>query len=275
MLLSLGVVTLVGALSIEIYRRTEATQLTNEQSMFHEEAEWILLGIESQTKNADTCTAMLGGTVFTPEKTESVALNYSYDNGFQGPLKPGIEVSQDLVLDELVLESASGAHSPTPADPSNGADMQTQSALYPGEKLTRYPVRLRMTITAKDRSLSTADTGPSGFTKPFYIWTNSSGTVLTCFGRESLGAFCNSMGGFYLESAGTPERGDLACRPSVHSSLWVNGHWTAKGACRYGGLVQDPNLCVSRFGSNFESVQLQATIPTGGMGAQYLCMSCQ
>lgn len=279
-ILMIGLLAVAAAVSIEIYRRAEVSKQRADQVQFKQEAESLISAFASQISRQDSCTKMLGGFVFKPLSSNKAVLNFTYDPEFPGPLVENSEAAPGVILEQVSLDPDNvDAVSGSPMDPASGADMRTRINEYLNEELTRYPVRLHLSLADKNGrasnvSRNTTLTGNTDLGLPFYLWTNKNGEVVTCFGRNSLAAFCNSVGGFFLPRTVTGFAEHETCKQSIHTQMWINTAWSSKGSCRYGGLTQKSNECAQRYGSEFVALQLQEPLPGTQMREWYLCMSC-
>jgi hypothetical protein len=276
LLMVLGVAAFVAAIGTEMYRRSEVTALRGKQAEFRDSTQLVMSTLESQLQNPESCTGLLSGQVLTPGAKSPVALNLTLDPGFPGPIQAGREILGNMTVAALALDPDPAM----PMDPASFTDMRTQLKNSSGtlNPYRRFPVRLHATFQAKDNSLvainrvRTASGIDLGL--PLYVWTDATNRITTCFGANSSGSFCNSMGGYYVADGATPVDLPLRCRQSIYTESWINGAFVNRGSCRFGGYVKTPTECPSHLGSVYDTYEIQAHWD-GRSDAGYLCMLCQ
>lgn len=184
----LGLIAFVGVASTEIFRRIELTAARNRQASFSDEVEILVGSLTTQLKAPESCTTILNGVSLVPGTAVVPTVAFRYGEALNSVFSQGAEVSNGIVVNDVKLLSATGP------------DMHTRisdAAGNPGPLLSRYPVRLDMVFGGKMPSVVPVNrTGLRGIA--FFAWTDPSGKILACFGGNSIGAMCNSVGGYYL-----------------------------------------------------------------------------
>ncbi|NJL24336.1 MAG: hypothetical protein HC902_03605 [Calothrix sp. SM1_5_4] len=285
LILVLGAAAVIGLISVEIYRRLDLTLQRSRQSVFKDDVEIIMASIESSMQNPESCTAMLGGLPFTVGGSTPVTLNWTFDPNFPGPLTTGSEVTNNIVIGRITLDPIDITEAP-PTDPGTRTDMRTRILDGSGTlvQYIRQPSRLHVSFHSKDGSTVPINrirtTGGLDLGSPVLIWADSSTQrISACFGRNSAGAMCNIIGGYYVADPTGATPLPLRCRQSGYTEQFIGGGgpgFRNIGSCRFGGYVNNAAECSTRFSGSvavYNPHQIQMLWREFPLG--YLCMLCR
>ncbi len=277
LLLVLGLVAVVGSISIEIWNRNEVTLNRSRQSTLKDEADLVMQAFASRLQNPETCTEALAGEIVQPGQRADVAFHYvldeTLDPGATG-MGAGSEVASGVVLSTLQIEVPAVEDMRTEILDANGV----------ATALVRYPAYLQATFSDAhgvavtiNRTVRTRTDGSKEMDLgiPIFVWANPiDGQILSCFGRNSAGTVCNDLGGYFMPNT---DPYFLSCRQSYKTERRTAAGLVPHGNCRVGGIMTTAGTCNGRFRVPFTANLLQQTHGQfqPAMANQFLCELCQ
>jgi len=234
----LGLIAFVSLLTVEIYRTVQNAEVRSQQNSFSDLGDTLVASLRLQIDSPESCTDMLGGLKLVPGTRMPLGngdLRFVYGTDIPGPFYKGQEVARGLILDSLHLN--------VEADP----DMDTRVGVgTPPPRFMRYAVRLELTLDSVNRKTAVSGATTLNYTNApggggphdFYAWTDDKNNVVACYGRFSVGAFCNSVGGFYLVDLTSPLPSSERCRQSIYTRLNPGkAGEEVIGTCRIAGIL--------------------------------------
>lgn len=279
-ILALGAVAVISAISIEIWNRSEVTQKRGKQSVLKDDADVVMQAFGSRLQNPDDCTDALAGEVIEAGKKTDVTLHYVLDpmaDASATTMSAGSLVTMTGVrLTSLQLETPAIEDFVTEILDVNGVP----------QELRRYAVYLQAVFEDPERDMipinRTARLRADGSKEldlgiPFYVWTLppppiGTGQIQACFGRNSAGTLCNELGGYFVPRTNPYNQ---SCRQSLKTLRRVNGVLSPLSNCRVGNVAATAAGC-PKFGVAFGASQINGKADIAPMpGTRYLCQVCQ
>lgn len=262
LLLTLGLIAVVSSVAIEIWNRKELNLSRSRQSTAKIEVDLVVQGFTARLQNPETCTATLEGEVVQPGVGAEVAFHYVFDDSLNpsaAAMGAGSEVVKGIFLNSLQVETTQLEDMRTEILDSNGVPTA----------LVRYPAHLQATFADSKGAFLTIHR------TPLFVWANPiDGQILSCFGRNSAGAICNDLGGYFMPNT-TPYF--LSCRQSIKTERRTVAGLVPSGTCRVGGIQATSKNCNGQYGVPFSGSMVQQTHGQfePAMTNQFLCELCQ
>lgn len=268
LLLLIGLIAVVGAVVLEVRHRYAEKKQHQRQAVLRDQSEWVLQSFAARLQNPETCTDVLAGEFVKPGQANEIALRFVLDDTVDPEsraLGAGAKVASGLSLVSLRLATPEIEDMRTEVLDSHGVNTP----------LVRYPVYLQVEFQ-NDKGESVAPNRPPNYQgHPLFVWVNPlDGQILSCFGRDSTGALCNDLGGYFIPNA---KPYHLSCRQSLKTERRLASGLSPRGTCRVAGLSSSAKNCHKTLQSPFAGNLLQQSQKRFApeMADQYLCELCQ
>lgn len=234
LLLVLGLLVIVGLLTVEVFRRMENSNQRSNVVVARSQDDILLSAFDTELQNPVSCTRMLHKTVLSPGQAAPVKVN----------------ISSHVVAQQIVVT--------LDKDPDMSMPMKAEA----GASLFRYPARLDVNLgTPHNNGLS------------LFVWVDASKHVVSCFGLNSAGALCNAIGG-YLPVDVKNEEATPKCTRTPLTVIGSNPTEIRVGSCRYGGVYDGVASCKSRYGRQFDAVTINDSESPLKEPARFVCVKC-
>lgn len=268
LLLIIGFIAVVGAVVLEVRHRQEQKKQNLRHASLRDQSDWVLQSFAARLQNPETCTDVLAGEFIKPGEASEVALRFILDENLDPQaraLGAGAKVASGLNLSSLRIA--------TPAI----EDMRTEILDSHGvaTPLVRYPVHLQVEFHNEKGEPVSPNRPPNHQGHPLFVWVNPlDGQILSCFGRDSTGALCNDLGGYFIPNS---KPYHLSCRQSLKTERRLASGLAPRGTCRIAGLESKSKKCHKAFDSPFAGNLLQQKQKrfAPDMADRYLCELCQ
>lgn len=258
LLLALAMAAVFGVITIEAFRRVEVNQNRGQASIIKDRANLAVDSLKTVLVNPEACTSALAGNPVTPRGYADLnTINFRYEDNRNPVWRRGAEISPGLRLTTAGITT-------------DAADMHT---ILDDEDIYRYPARLQLTIdstTGNSTSLIFMDT--NNMSLPIYVWATATNRILTCFGRNSMGALCNLLGGYYRTDL-PPAESHLRCEANMYLEDLSGGSVKYIGSCRMGGVIGPTDTC-DRYDTPWSRILINDENAEIGTQEKYLCMLC-